>query len=221
MSSYWVAEKFVSINGEAVCAGELAAFIRFRKCNLHCSYCDTRWANSDDSPAVSMTAAELSQWVNSEGIHNVTLTGGEPLLQQDIGELISLLSESGHRVEIETNGSQPLDELAAAEYRPVFTMDYKLPGSGMEEHMCTSNFSLLCRDDTVKFVAGSLEDLDKAAEIIEKYELIGRCHIYFSPVFGKIEPADIVGFMEKKRLNGVRLQLQLHKYIWDPDMKGV
>ena len=125
------------------------------------------------------------------------------------------------RVEIETNGSVPFSRLAEIEHRPVFTMDYKLPGSGMENHMNAANFALLNSHDSVKFVVGSEEDLNRAAEIIESYKLIGRCHIYFSPVFGKIEPARIVEFMTERNLNGVRIQLQLHKFIWSPEKRGV
>lgn len=216
-----VTEKFVSINGEGVCAGELAVFIRFRKCNLCCSYCDTKWANSDSAPAEMMSADNLAAYVRDSGIKNVTLTGGEPLLQQDIYPLIEMLMENGHRVEIETNGSIPLNVLASKQYRPVFTMDYKLPSSGMEGSMCTDNFELLGRDDTVKFVSGSIGDLERAAVITDRYALTERCHVYISPVFNGISPAQIVDFMKDRKLNDIRLQLQLHKYIWDPEKRGV
>ncbi len=216
-----VAETFVSINGEGTHAGELAFFIRFCGCNLNCSYCDTRWANLPDTPHRSMTAEELTALVRESGIRNVTLTGGEPLLQKDIGLLTQQLASIGCRTEIETNGSICFEDLTSLSCRPVFTMDYKLPDSGMESRMYTDNFNLLQEHDTVKFVAGSLTDLQKAKEIICRFSLTGRCHLYFSPVFGKIDPADMVEFMKQHRLNGVRLQLQLHKLIWDPDKRGV
>lgn len=216
-----VVEKFVSINGEGTRAGELAVFIRFRKCNLHCSYCDTRWANDDSASAVMMTAAEIADYVGSTGVVNVTLTGGEPLLQTDISELTDMLISSGHRVEIETNGSISIAELASREKRPAFTLDYKLPGSGMESHMRTENYEHLRPVDTVKFVSGSLTDLERAAEIIKKFSLTDRCNVYISPVFGEIAPAAIVDFLKDNALNGVRLQLQLHKFIWNPDKRGV
>ena len=111
--------------------------------------------------------------------------------------------------------------LAESEYRPVFTMDYKLPESGMEQAMDCGNFGYLNGDDTVKFVAGSQNDLTRALEVTEKYQLRERCHVYFSPVFGKIDPAEMVAFMKENQLNGVRLQLQLHKFIWDPEKRGV
>ena len=125
------------------------------------------------------------------------------------------------RVEIETNGAADLRPLAEAPFRPVFTMDYKLPSSGCEKAMRAENFTVLGPEDTVKFVAGSAEDLARAAQIIEKYALVSRCHVYFSPVFGKIDPADIVEFMIRHRMNDVRLQIQMHKVIWDPMRRGV
>lgn len=214
-----VVERFVSINGEGAHAGELAAFIRFKGCNLCCSYCDTSWANEPDAKASPTSVEELVRWVKAVNVRNVTLTGGEPLLQKDIEPLVAALKDC--RVEIETNGSVPFSRLAEIEHRPVFTMDYKLPGSGMESHMNTANFALLNSHDSVKFVVGSEEDLNRAAEIIDRFRLIDRCHVYFSPVFGKIEPARIVEFMTERNLNGVRIQLQLHKFIWAPDKRGV
>ena len=216
-----VVERFVSINGEGAHAGELAVFIRFKGCNLGCSYCDTKWANSSGADCSDFTADALVSWIRQKGIKNVTLTGGEPLLQDDIDVLINKLLALGLRVEIETNGSIPLEKFAALKHRPVFTMDYKLPSSGMEKFMYTDNFSLLKKSDTVKMVAGSSTDLKRALYIIRKYSLSDRCHIYLSPVFGHIEPSDMVEFMIKHHLNKVRLQLQLHKFIWEPERRGV
>lgn len=218
---YPVVEKFVSINGEGQRAGELAVFIRFRGCNLKCSYCDTRWANAADAEAELMSAEEIAEYVASTGVRNVTLTGGEPLLQPELNVLTDILISSGNTVEIETNGSISAAELAAGKYRPFFTFDYKLPDSGMEAHMLTENYCLLTQKDTVKFVSGSISDLRRAAEIIKEFGLVSKCRVYISPVFGRIEPAEIVDFMASERLNGVRLQLQLHKFIWDPCKRGV
>lgn len=216
-----VAETFISINGEGTRAGELAYFVRFKGCNLACSYCDTKWANLPDAPFTEMTAQEICSEILDSDIKNVTLTGGEPLLQNDIGELISMLTEQGIRVEIETNGSVYLLPFTELKARPVFTMDYKLPSSKMESKMCLKNFELLNKNDTVKFVSGSINDLETALDIIERFDLIKKCHTYISPVFGSIDPADIVEWMKDKKLNGVRLQLQLHKFIWDPEKRGV
>lgn len=221
MIFYPVAEKFVSINGEGKRAGELAVFIRFRKCNLRCSYCDTMWANSDDCKAEMLSAEEITEYVINTGVKNVTLTGGEPLLQYDIYYLIKMLMKNGLRVEIETNGSISINEIGKKEYRPDFTLDYKLPSSNMENFMITENYNYLTENDIVKFVAGSISDLEKAVEIIKKFSLTEKCRVYFSAVFGKISPAEIVEFLKEKKLNNVRLQLQLHKFIWSPDRKGV
>lgn len=218
---YNVAEVFTSINGEAQAAGELAHFIRFCGCNLNCSYCDTRWANDPETKPMLRTAQELAKGAVESGARNVTLTGGEPLLQEGIGGLIDLLGLMGFRVEIETNGSVPIAEFAALAHRPCFTLDYKLPGSGMEAHMRTENYQFLQMQDTVKFVAGSTEDLDRAREIITEYALTDKCRIYLSPVFGKIDPREMVEYMLQYKLSGVRMQLQMHKFIWDPDAKGV
>jgi 7-carboxy-7-deazaguanine synthase len=102
-----------------------------------------------------------------------------------------------------------------------FTMDYKLSCSGMEDKMCTDNFKYLSKNDTVKFVIGCYNDLVRAKEIIEKYNLVDKTAIYFSPVFGDISPREIVEFMIENNLNGVNFQLQLHKYIWNPNQRGV
>lgn len=221
MTQFSLAEAFVSINGEGTRAGELAVFLRFCGCNLTCSFCDTTWANQPDVPSKQVTAEELVAYVQKTGVRNVTLTGGEPLLQSGIEVLITELCALGYQVEIETNGSVSLAPFASLQFRPFFTMDYKLPGSRMENSMLTENFALLQALDTVKFVVGSQADLERAAAVIREYSLDSRCHVYLSPVFGAIDPADIVEFMKEKNMNGVRLQLQLHKYIWDPQKRGV
>ena len=216
-----VAEKFISINGEGSRAGELAAFIRFTGCNLRCSYCDTSWANAPDCPFVEETPEEIAEWVKASGIRDVTLTGGEPLLQEEMPELLHLLKRClDVSVEVETNGSVDLTRFAG-EDRPLFTLDYKLPSSGCERAMVLENYAVLQPEDTVKFVTGSEKDLEKAREIIEKYRLTGKCHVFLSPVFGKIRLESMVEYMADHHMNGVRLQLQLHKIIWDPERRGV
>ena len=217
-----LAEEFVSINGEGQKAGELALFLRFAGCDLACTYCDTAWANQKDTPYTLCSIKDLWHLAQERGIHNVTLTGGEPLLQPDIHYLPDLLLRDGFAVEIETNGAQPIAQyLDICANRPYFTMDYKLPDSGMEEKMCLENLELLTLHDTVKFVCGSLADMERAREIIGEYQLTEETKVYFSPVFGKIDPKDMVEFMKEHRMNAVRLQLQLHKFIWDPNEKGV
>ena len=226
-------------------AGELAVFVRFRGCNLDCSYCDTRWANDVNAKAVKMSVSDIVKAVEDAKIDNVTLTGGEPLIQAGIDELIAQLLISGRNVEIETNGSVDInkvrenvkDNLTTAMNGQVIndiydkvnnemgrlsmTADYKLAGSNMEQYMKLDNFNNLQSQDTVKFVVSSEEDLKRALEIIRQYNLAEKCYVYFSPVFGKIEPVTIVDFMKNNLINGARVQLQLHKFIWSPDKKGV
>ena len=222
MAEFNVVEKFVSINGEGNKAGQLAVFIRFKGCNLSCSYCDTKWANTEDAGYNIMNEFEIYQYIKDTGVKNVTLTGGEPLYRDNIKVLLKLLSvDENINVEIETNGSVDLSELMEVCANISFTMDYKLPDSGMEKSMCLSNLNILRPQDTIKFVTGSISDLEKAKEIIKEYQLQSRCSVYLSPVFGKLDPADIVEYMKENRLNDINLQLQLHKFIWEPDRKGV
>lgn len=219
-----IAEKFVSINGEGTKAGQLAVFIRLCGCNLNCSYCDTKWANEKNVSYTEMTEDEVADYVKNTGVYNVTLTGGEPLLlktDENVSLLIKTLSSIENvTVEVETNGSIDLKEFMIND-SVVFTMDYKLPGSGMESKMLLDNFAVLRECDTVKFVAGSMEDLIRAKDIIDKYQLVDKCHVYISPVFDRITPDKIVDFMMENCMNKVNLQLQMHKVIWDPEMRGV
>ncbi len=222
MAVYKVVEIFTSINGEGMRAGELAVFIRLQGCNLRCGYCDTMWANEADAVYTEMTEKEIYQAVKAAGIRNVTLTGGEPLWQPEIEALIEILiSDTWLRLEIETNGSVFLKPFMNALNPPVFTMDYKLAGSGMEDRMNLDNFMLLKPADTVKFVVSGIEDLKRAEDIIRRYELERRCHVILSPVFGKIRPEDIVEYMKKQKLNDIRMQIQMHKVIWNPEQRGV
>ena len=222
MAQYKVVEIFTSINGEGRVAGQLAVFVRFAGCNLRCSFCDTMWANEPDVEGTWMTEEEIAETIIRTGVRNVTLTGGEPLLQKDIRFLLERLAqEESLAVEIETNGSMPIAPYQSMRHAPSMTMDYKLPFSGMEDKMCLDNLKELLPKDTVKFVCGSLEDLQKAEEIIDSYYLTEKCAVYLSPVFGAIEPADMVEYMKEHHMNGVNLQLQLHKFIWDPQERGV
>jgi 7-carboxy-7-deazaguanine synthase len=222
MTQYKVVEKFVSINGEGPLAGQLAVFIRFQGCNLNCSYCDTSWANKDNAVYTDMTELDLYRYIKETAIKNVTLTGGEPLLQPNLMDLLKLLSSDVDlSVEIETNGSIDITPFTLMDNPPIFTMDYKLPGSLMESRMLISNFDRLTKKDTVKFVIGSEQDFNVAKDIIHRHALVGKCSVYLSAVFGKISLKDIVELMKDSHMNGVNLQLQMHKVIWDPNEKGV
>ncbi|MBR3447667.1 MAG: putative 7-carboxy-7-deazaguanine synthase QueE [Oscillospiraceae bacterium] len=218
--TYKLAEHFISINGEGQCAGELALFLRFAGCNLRCDWCDTAWACGKDAPHTVVSLSDLAKIAEdaaADGVRNVTLTGGEPLLQENIRTVMEQLCGMGLRVEIETNGAVPLEPFIGC--GAVFTMDYKLPSSNMERFMQTENFALLHPQDTVKFVCGSKEDVLRAKEIAAQYK--PECPLYLSPVFGRIEPAEIVEIMKSERMGNFRLQLQLHKFIWDPMARGV
>ncbi len=214
-----VVEKFVSINGEGLRSGELAVFIRFANCNLRCSYCDTKY--SFINPIYTEESIdELVKYVKSTGVKNVTLTGGEPLIQNEIKELMIELSNIGNRIEIETNGS-----INIAPYLNIpnvtFTLDYKLKGSGMEKYMDLTNYDLLRKNDVIKFVVSDYGDLEKTKEIIKKYDLINKANCLISPVWGRIEFEEIVNFLKDNKLNDVKMQLQIHKIIWDKDKRGV
>lgn len=206
-----VNEIFTSIEGEGKRAGELAAFIRLTGCNLRCTYCDTAYAFEEGR---EMTVQEILAQVG-EACGKVTLTGGEPLCQ-NVHELLHALG--AHEVNIETNGSVDLEPYRKYDH-VFFTVDYKSPSSGMEKSMLAKNFGSLRTRDVLKFVVGSREDLEAAQAVCRQYK--PDCHIFVSPVYGEIEPADIVAFMKENLLMDWRLQLQLHKYIWDPRERGV
>ena len=156
MSTYRVVERFISINGEAARAGELAVFIRFAGCNLDCGYCDTKWANEPGVDYQELTEDELVDYVRRTEVKNVTLTGGEPLIQKDIDKLLLAFAlEDDIRVEIETNGSVDIAEFKALGGNVSYTLDYKCPSSGMESDMCLANYNYIDKNDSVKFVVGS------------------------------------------------------------------
>jgi len=217
-----VVEKFVSINGEGSKAGQLAVFIRFAGCNLDCVYCDTKWANEKDVSYSEMSKEEIYEYIKSTGVRNITVTGGEPLLQDGIYEFLEYLSlDKELSVEIETNGSVDISLFKKIDNTPSFTMDYKLDYSKMENKMFLDNLKKLDKRDVIKFVSGSQKDLEILKNIVEKYNLIERTKVYVSPVFGAIEPSVIVDWMIENNLNGMNLQIQMHKIIWDPEKKGV
>ncbi len=219
---YDVVEMFTSINGEGQKAGELAFFIRLKGCNLNCSYCDTQWANKADADYTAMTGEQIVHEIKKEGIKNITVTGGEPLARNGMRELFELILAAGEYViEIETNGSVDVSPYSGLGERICITMDYKLAGSKMERSMNTDNFALLRKWDTVKFVVSDQKDLQRCYEVVSKYHLEDSVQVYISPVFGQIEPDSIVAFMKEKKWNGVHLQIQMHKVIWDPELKGV
>lgn len=212
-------EKFTSINGEGKHAGELAVFVRFPGCNLRCSYCDTMWANEADVATMDNSLEEILEYIIDSGANHVTVTGGEPLLQSEVGVLFEGIHSIGKNIEIETNGSVDITTFIESNPYVKFTMDYKMPSSKMEHKMLLSNLTQLRPQDTLKMVCGSSEDLEKVLEIVPQIQ--DGVTIFLSPVFGSIEPSDMVDFMMEHKLARVKLQLQLHKFIWHPDMIGV
>lgn len=220
-----VNEIFYSIEGEGIRAGHPCVFVRFNGCNLRCSYCDTKYAQDFKAKGTEMTPREILDKVKSYGCPYVTLTGGEPCKQKKIRELVTLLLDNYFKVNVETNGSVNAAALFYGVYNRknlTITMDYKCKSSGMSDHMNLDYLTRLSNDDVVKFVVGSEEDMYEALRIINALDIkLTRPNIFFSPVFGSIEPKEIVEFLKKTGLHQCRVQLQLHKFIWDPEDRGV
>ena len=245
-----VIEIFASIDGEGSRQGLLTTFLRLHDCNIRCSYCDTTYSYGIDSIFTEMTVAEVADVIESLGNHRITITGGEPLLQEAaVVELIDelnrrkaetmqdntsgqagstciididkfdkreMLNNSLYDFNIETNGT-----IIPSFHRDNvwFTYDYKTPSSLAEESMNVGIFKAATERDLIKFVVGSPEDLDCMRRIIDQYPTAAQ--IYVSPVWGQIEAASIIDYMKEYNLQNVRFQLQIHKFVWDPDAKGV
>lgn len=217
-----IIEKFLSIDGEGPTSGQLATFIRFHGCNLRCTWCDTVYSFSKENISEQCSAESLFQYIIKNRTKNVTLTGGEPLLQDGLQELLELLHKEEHiLVHIETNGSIPIGSWKQTFPSVSFIVDFKLPASGMTHMMNLQNLELVNQNDVYKFVVADYSDLEYAYKIITNYRLCDRTNVFFSPVLGKIEPVEIVEYMKQKNLVDITLQLQLHKIIWSPDQKGV
>lgn len=209
-----IAEIFSSIQGESTFAGLPCTFIRAAGCNLHCSYCDTLYAREG---GWELTVEAILERVREAGCALTELTGGEPLLQQDSYLLMERLLQEGYTVLLETNGSI---SLAQVDRRVVIIMDLKCPGSGMSASMMLSNIAYLKRTDEVKFVMGNRSDYDWARGIIQEYRLVERCAVLISPVLSLLPPATAAEWILQDKLQ-VRLQLQLHKFIWPDALRGV
>jgi 7-carboxy-7-deazaguanine synthase len=209
-----VCEIFASVQGESTYAGAPCVFVRLTGCNLRCAYCDTVYAY-DEGREISL--GELVSTVASFGITLVELTGGEPLLQPDAFRLASRLLDEGLKVLIETNGSV---SISGADRRAVLIMDVKTPGSGMFDRMDLNNLELLRPHDELKFVITDREDYEWARCFIEERGLLPRRTVLLSPVSGSLAPRDLVRWIIDDRL-AVRLNLQLHKYIYGPQERGV
>ena len=214
-----VLELFDSIDGEGRRAGELTTFIRLSGCNLRCSWCDTAYSQNG-LQGDYYTIDDIIKKVESFGNKNVTVTGGEPLIHSDISSLFVELVNRGFDVNVETNGSIDITHFIISDNNSLwFTMDYKPVSSGMNSHMKLDRFLSLRPCDVLKFVVGSYEDLVCALGILEEYK--PSAQVYFSPVFGEIEPAAIVDFILHNELDNCKVQLQMHKIIWEPNKRGV
>lgn len=210
-----VNEIFYSIQGEGTSTGLPCVFVRLTYCNLRCTYCDTEYAFYDGK---DMTFTEIIDEVKKYDCKLVEITGGEPLVQMDeCLTLMNQLCDAGFDVMIETGGSLSIKEI---DERVKIIIDLKCPSSGMEKKNLYENINYLKSTDELKFVIGSREDYDWTLEMIKKYQLINKCEILFSVVFGKLEPVQLVNWILKDKLN-VRFQLQVHKFIWHPETKGV
>ena len=208
-------EMYSSIQGESTWAGLPCFFIRLSGCPLRCVWCDTEYAFYGGE---RKTIAEVVQAALASGITLVEVTGGEPLAQPNCPELCGALLDQGMSVLIETAGSEPIDTLPVGVIR---IMDLKCPDSGEIEKNLWSNLGHLNKNDEVKFVIASKADFDWAAEVVLRERLAERVKsVLFSPVFGKIDPQKMVTWILERKLP-VRFQLQMHKFIWDPQTKGV
>lgn len=207
-------EIFFSIQGESTYAGLPCVFVRLTYCNLRCSYCDTEysfhegeWRNLDD----------IINEVKSYKCKLVEVTGGEPLLQDNVHPFMKRLCDEGMDVMLETGGHM---DIMRVDKRVKRIMDIKCPSSGETDKMCWQNINHINSNDQIKFVVGTREDYQFAKDTIAKYKLAGLCPLLISPVFGKIDLEQLAGWILQDNLD-VRMQLQMHKYIWQPDKRGV
>jgi len=200
-------EIYHSIQGESTWVGQPCVFVRLTYCDLRCNYCDTEYAFYEGK---KRTLKEILDAVVAFRCPLVEITGGEPLLQKNVLPLMSMLCDAGYTILLETSGAHV--------HR---IMDLKTPGSGEVDKNLWSNIDHLTLRDEVKFVMGSREDYEWACDKVERYDLPRRCHaVLFSPIFGRIDPREIVDWILEDKLN-VRFQLQMHKFIWSPTQRGV
>jgi 7-carboxy-7-deazaguanine synthase len=210
-----VNEIFHSIQGESTYAGRPCVFVRLTACDLRCSWCDTPYAFYEGR---KMSLDEVIAAVEAHGCALVELTGGEPLLQKDVYPLMERLLTSGKTVLIETGGHQSLAEVPPAVHK---IMDIKCPGSGESHRMDWSNLERLSSTDEVKFVIRDREDYEYAHDVLLRHELDRKVGaVLFSPVHGVLDPRTLSEWVLSDRLP-VRVQLQVHKYIWDAQTRGV
>ena len=208
-------EIFHSIQGESTYAGRPCVFVRLTACDLRCRWCDTPYAFHEGK---KMSVDEVIADVESRGCQTVEVTGGEPLLQPDVYPLMRQLLDSGKTVLIETGGHRSIADVPAGVIR---IMDIKCPGSGEAEKNDWTNLAHLTKSDEVKFVIADRPDYEYAREIVKREHLPARVNaVLFSPVHGELDTKQLSEWVIADRLD-VRVQLQVHKYIWDPQTRGV
>lgn len=207
-------EIYRSLQGESTFAGLPCVFVRTAVCGQRCSWCDTPHAFSEGT---EVPVAEVLRRVEELGCPLVELTGGEPLLQPETRPLMTALADAGHTVLLETGGAEDIGDV---DQRIHIIMDLKCPDSGECERNRWTNLDRLKPTDEIKFVIASRRDFDWTAEAIRTHRLGERFTVLVSPVFGRVELADLATWLLDSRLN-VRMQLQMHKFIWDPKARGV
>lgn len=211
-------EIFYSVQGEGTRAGMPCVFVRLHGCKLRCSYCDTTYSIDRRSGGTTVTGADILAQVQRYGCSFVEFTGGEPLEQINAFPLMEYLCNKGFTVAVETGGHIDTE---LCDERIIRIIDVKCPSSKMDSLNNTKNLEIIRLHDEVKFVIGSREDYEFAREYIHTYNLGSRtAAVLLSPVFGKVEYRDIVQWMLDDRLPA-RFQLQMHKFIWHPDTRGV
>lgn len=203
-----ITEIFYSLQGESSTTGFPTVFVRLTGCPLRCGYCDTSYAFSGGE---WMSLNEILEKVAEYSSKFVTVTGGEPLAQQDCHGLLSKLCDAGYEVSLETSGALNISEV---DPRVMKVMDLKTPDSGEARKNCYENIQYLANQDQVKFVISSRQDYDWAKNILEQYSLTSHCEILFSPVVEALEPRQLADWILEDRLQ-VRFQIQLHKYLWE------
>lgn len=210
-----VCEIFTSIQGESTYAGRPCTFVRLTGCNLRCIYCDTQYSYNE---GVETAPGEIIRRVKAAGVKLVEITGGEPLLQkEDTCLLARALLDAGYELLIETNGSLSIGDI---DTRAVIILDVKTPGSGTGNAMDFSNFERLKPSDEVKFVICDRDDYDWSKDLIDTFGLKNKAKILFSPALGMIAPEQLAGWIVADRLE-VRLNLQIHKFIFGADERRV
>lgn len=209
-----VTEIFHSVQGESTFAGLPCVFVRLTGCPLRCSWCDTEYAFFGGT---DRSIDDVLNAVRPYGCGLVEVTGGEPLAQPDTPTLLRRLCEEGFTVLLETSGAV---DTTVVDRSVRIILDVKCPGSGMTERMYWPNVERLRPQDEVKFVIQDRSDYEWAKSILDRFRLTDRCPVLFSPVFGALDPRQLAEWLLADRLP-VRFQLQLHKHIWAPDLRGV